>query len=678
MWSPAARALLLSWGLSASTVLALENSEANTRVINRHTQHAKSGNPISGVVKMLQDMAAKSEAEGSAEEETFGKFECYATKTLKAKAKEIEELTNEVKSLENKIEKEQALGNSVAAKKGALEADIKKTEDAMKVADAERASNKEHFTKEETDLTTSLATIDKAMGTLGSTGGAALLQTGVPDATLAAVAAQLQKASGKKFLTSKDKSSSDGVIGILKGTKGSYETNLEQLRTTEKTEVEVHEKFTQTNTDKITTLGTMVEEAQSTMADTAKSIGEKKERLDTAKETLDTATAFRDELDKDYQKKKGIYEKRSKLRSGEDAAIAKAIAVLNSDAAFANFESQKASFAQISSSSRPSSEVSRHPTMMLLMEESRKLKSARLAKAAVLLSQPGPLDKVIQEISNMQRRIGREAGADKKQFDWCASERKKNTESIEKATSDIGSLTDSISELQKSLDGPEDGLKVTLATAKANLKENEEDQTTATKNREAENAAYKKNTATLQQAQRMITKATEVLQKYYKHMKETDVTALVQKEDPPDYEETTYKGSEAGETVIKMMETVNADTKKEEDEAHADEKEAQTDYEDSKTKAIEEANTLKKLIETTENDIAETTLDMNNKKADKGETEKQKQSHEDYLLSIKEGCDFIAENYDKREAARLAESNGLDAAVEKLKASPVFQKQALK
>merc|ERR550514_2106932 len=59
--------------------------------------------------------------------------------------------------------------------------------------------------------------------------------------------------------------------------------------------------------------------------------------MNTAKERLADDTEFLESLTTRCAKKKAEYEKRNMLRSQEEAAIAEAIAVLNSDEAFATF-----------------------------------------------------------------------------------------------------------------------------------------------------------------------------------------------------------------------------------------------------------------------------------------------------------------------------------------------------
>merc|ERR1712062_541492 len=50
-----------------------------------------------------------------------------------------------------------------------------------------------------------------------------------------------------------------------------------------------------------------------------------------------------------------------------------------------------------------------------------------------------------------------------------------------------------------------------------------------------------------------------------------------------------------------------------------------------------------------------------------------KEAAEAYLLEIKPGCDFITENYDKREKHREAESKALKKAAELLKGTPAYK-----
>merc|ERR1719311_937314 len=79
----------------------------------------------------------------------------------------------------------------------------------------------------------------------------------------------------------------------------------------------------------------------------------------------------------------------------------------------------------------------------------------------------------------------------------------------------IDGLNERVTELTDIIENEETGLKKALADEQAKLAENLKDQADETEDRAAENAAYQKNVHNLVEAEKILTKATAVLQKFY-------------------------------------------------------------------------------------------------------------------------------------------------------------------
>merc|ERR1719199_28930 len=144
--------------------------------------------------------------------------------------------------------------------------------------------------------------------------------------------------------------------------------------------------------------------------------------------------AFLDSLLPMCEEKAKGYANRKLLRANEEAAIAEAISILNSDEAFATFGTTSATktgktaaaFIQMRS-------VRRHETAdahnrklarRVLEKAAKDVKSARLGKVVVMLQGENPFTTVLGEIDKMIEVIGEESKADKKKLDWCNTERK--------------------------------------------------------------------------------------------------------------------------------------------------------------------------------------------------------------------------------------------------------------
>eukprot|EP00933_Yihiella_yeosuensis_P063275 TRINITY_DN66393_c0_g1_i1.p1 TRINITY_DN66393_c0_g1~~TRINITY_DN66393_c0_g1_i1.p1 ORF type:complete len:667 (+),score=243.62 TRINITY_DN66393_c0_g1_i1:119-2119(+) len=640
---------------------------ATSPVAATNVARSQAASPISKVVKALQDMQAKSKADAEEEEELFSKFKCYCKKTLGQTSKTMEDSSDEIAETENTIEALTALGSELAQKKSLTEADMSKNEAGREEAKTVREKSKTAFEAEEKDLSSSLDQLNQALDTLSAVGGekASLLAE--------SVAKTFGKAKSTSFLSKAEEeapSPTGGVAGVLRSTRDTYVTNLAEARKAEAAAVTTYEKLKKTKEEEHDALDALLKQTTQSIADTTEELGAKRTALDEAKKTLADATKLNTDTDKLCKEKTKINEERALLRSQEDAAISKATAVLNSDAAFATFSGTKTnaveSFVQLSAVRRHAVD-SRRPEAVSLL---RATHSIRLARVAAMLSTGNPFEKVLKEIDNMQKVIGKEAKADKKKFDWCAEERKNNNKAKDEKSDSIVALTTSIDKLTKSIGE----MKKTIETKTAELAENQEDQTDSTALRKKENLEYQKNIANLVAAQDILAKGTKILKDYY------DSIAFVQvdtssSEDPPDVKDGKFKGqSEAGATVLGLLADVTKDTAKEEKEAHAAEQEAQASFEDEMKALTDAEKAARDTIQTTSADMAESNQELDGKKEQLASTQNEKKSIEEYLASIKSGCDFMAANFDKREAAREKESKALGDAIDSIKGTPAYKK----
>merc|ERR1719409_730507 len=105
-------------------------------------------------------------------------------------------------------------------------------------------------------------------------------------------------------------------------------------------------------------MSALFEKRKKEIGETAELISRTTSEMNTAKERLSDDTDFLATLTSRCAKKKAEFDKRNMLRSQEEAAIAEAVAVLNSDAAFETFGSVSAtstgatSFVQFSESQK--------------------------------------------------------------------------------------------------------------------------------------------------------------------------------------------------------------------------------------------------------------------------------------------------------------------------------------
>jgi len=388
------------------------------------------------------------------------------------------------------------------------------------------------------------------------------------------------------------------------------------------------------------------------------------------------------------EKAKG-YEKRKLMRANEEAAIAQAIAILNSDESFSTFGTVDATstgatsafFIQLRSIRKHVNGATqkRRTVQRVLQKAAQDAHSSRLSKVVSLLQAENPFDTVLEEIDKMLELIAAEGKQDKTNLDWCNKERDENEQALSEKEQEILKLNDSIDKLDTTINDPKTGLKKQIEETELALVQNKESQTSETAARTKDNLAYQADVRNLVDAEEILTKAIKVLNKYYDDLaKKLEAGEALMQEDPAPPEawkgDGSYEGqSSQGTDVIKMLEFILSETKKEETEAHSTEESAQADYEDSMTQLKqEEADGEKNLVSLKET-LAEKEKELLDAKEDLQKTTEDKEAIEAYLLKIKSGCDFITTNFDLREKDRKIEKDALEKAIGLIKGTPAYK-----
>eukprot|EP00747_Dinoflagellata_sp_TGD_P155905 gnl/TRDRNA2_/TRDRNA2_177625_c1_seq27.p1 gnl/TRDRNA2_/TRDRNA2_177625_c1~~gnl/TRDRNA2_/TRDRNA2_177625_c1_seq27.p1 ORF type:complete len:399 (-),score=143.33 gnl/TRDRNA2_/TRDRNA2_177625_c1_seq27:52-1191(-) len=309
----------------------------------------------------------------------------------------------------------------------------------------------------------------------------------------------------------------------------------------------------------------------------------------------------------------------------------------------------------------------------------QKVHSARALKVVSLLKFDGnPFDVVLGKIHEMEAAIKEEEKADAEQLEWCRSEREESHANIKANTDQITTLDGEINTLEDTIGAPESGLEAMLAEAENNKATNYQNQADETKERTEDNLAYQQDIKNLVSAQDILTRAINVLEKFYtmQAKKLEEDTSLLQKsrQAPPETWDKGYKGqSGKGNEVLDMLKFILDETAKEEKMAHTQEEDAQGAYEDSMTDLKAEEADLEKSIAEMTKTLAEKEKELNTKNSERNEAKKEVRKLEKYLKSIKDGCDFIEENIDQRKQDREAEMKAFEESTDLIEHSAVYE-----
>eukprot|EP00401_Gymnodinium_catenatum_P037153 CAMPEP_0117492228 /NCGR_PEP_ID=MMETSP0784-20121206/18473_1 /TAXON_ID=39447 /ORGANISM="" /LENGTH=771 /DNA_ID=CAMNT_0005287041 /DNA_START=74 /DNA_END=2390 /DNA_ORIENTATION=+ len=679
---------------------------------------------ITQVVKLLQGMLDKSKADGAAERELYAKYKCYCDSNEKEKTASVEDLGTQIGLLGSKIEGLQGANGVLSSESARLSADIASNEKARADAATLRGQEKAAFDAEEADMSAAIDQLKQAIDVLAAIGSDQSLQqsTGedhtrfmasyTPGATnlvklrstmkqalLAAntFLAPAQRAKVESFLqtpfTGTYTSQSSEIIGILKQMRDTFTSNLEEARSAEAAAVVAHGKFIATKTQEHTSMTNAFNQKQALLGTNDGDLATKTRQLTEAQDQKAAAEAFLANLDTMCSAKAKDYEKRNMLRANEEAAIAKAIAILNSDEAFHAFGKVRAtsapstSFLQLRSVHRHGivrarGKIVANATFISSAKAQQMLlrcaaRSRRVRRVIALLEAGNPFDRVLAEIAKMQALVDAEAVLDSKQLTWCNDARATSGASLDAKKLDISSLGDLINNLVNSIEDPASGLRKQIADTEGDIDTNYNAQKEQTATRRDDHKAYTKNAGDIAEATVLLTKAVAVLRKYYAALeREANQPLLVQaqKQSPPATWDEEYTGqSSTGTDAISMIEFILGETKKEEQAAHETEAADQKAYEGSMETLKSEEGSLQTQLVDLKQLLSEKELELENARVSLDVVTRERVSIERYLEQIKPGCDFITMNYGTREANRADEKSALNNAVTLLKATPQYK-----
>lgn len=663
---------------------------------------------ITKVVKVLQDMLAKSKKEGDEERTIFAKFKCFCDQNEAEKKDSISDLGKQINVLSSKIEELQGSTGGLSSECAGLAADIAANEQAQ--ADAEAIREKEHddFKAEKEDLEAAIAQMNDAIDTLSEVGADQTLGAAADTKqfmageflqsknarvrkALAAVSVFLSPAETKSMqsflqsnapFTGTYTSQSGQIVGTLKSMRDTFKTNLATAIATEKQQLDAHEKLMKTLIEAHETMTASYDKKQESLGGNDDDLASKKEQLAEAKAQKESDEEYLEKLLVMCEDKTKEYNERKMLRANENAAVAEAIAILNSDSAFETFGKSDATSTGATGAATRFIQLRSRRVRVHGLTMSQKVKQAlleskspRIAKIASLVQAENVFEVVLTEIDKMLKVIKEEGKADQENLDWCNEERTENDKELADRIDEIATLNAEIEDLVNNIDDPESGLKKQIKDTEESLSTNIETQKTETKERQEENLLYQEDIKNLVGAESVLKKAIKVLRKYYDKLAERMEGDAFLQEDP-DAPETwgKYDGqSSKGGDAVKMLEFILEETIKEETEAHSDEEDSQHKYEDNMQDLKDEEANSEKQLATLQKELATKEEELVMKRKELKATVADKEAIEAYLLKIKSGCDFITKNFEERETNRATETAALEKAKKLIKETPVYK-----
>lgn len=376
---------------------------------------------ITKVVKLLQEMLEKSQKEGDEERVIYAKFKCYCDTSEAEKKASIKEMTEKIDLLESQIAEIQGDTGGLSSECADLKTKMAENKAARDDATSVRKKEKKAFLDEEADLKEAIKDMKEAIEVLAKVGadqtksdGAAdnkkfmagfkgsLLQTQA-EAALQKVSSYMspqQHGAAAAFLqapfTGTYTSQSAQVMGMIKSMRDTFIKNLADARATEKAAQESYDKFMELKEEAFEEMKASYKDKQKGLGGNDGDLGSKRSQLEEAEKQKASDEEFLDELLPLCEEKAKGYAKRKLLRANEEAAIAEAISILNSDEAFATFGGVDATssgggglkFIQIRAVHKDADADMEKRRMVQNVLQKADVKSTRLSKSRCIVASP--------------------------------------------------------------------------------------------------------------------------------------------------------------------------------------------------------------------------------------------------------------------------------------------------
>jgi len=262
-------------------------------------------------------------------------------------------------------------------------------------------------------------------------------------------------------------------------------------------------------------------------------------------------------------------------------------------------------------------------------------------------------------IKDLIVRLMEEANEEAEHKGWCDTELQANGQTRNEKTAQVATLTAEIDELTASIAKLGQEISdLTAAIAEIDAKNAE-----ATKLRNEEHATNTQTIADAKAAQTAVSQATAVLKEFYE--KAADATSLMQQQpESPEVFDAPYKGmqSENG-GVVGMLEVIQSDFTRLEEDTKSEEDEAQKEYDTMLTEATtNRAQNQQDVDHKTAKKTSEESA-LTAKKADLEGTQEELDSALAYYEKLKPSCVDAGVSYEDRVMRRKEEVESLQEAL---------------
>merc|ERR1719463_856451 len=662
--------------------------------------------PVTKVVELIQELKAKIEADGKAEQKVYDKFACWCEKTTARKAGAIEEAKASIEELSEKVLNLKGKTATMKAEIAQLEKDIQGNIDGANEATGIREKETADYETQRSDLEQAIGALERAITIL--TGAGEKTASALQQAEILSVAGGVRQAlrlapSGDddgavseenrqlvaafvndptKFVGKHAKFSgiqqkgpfgdyapaSGAIQGILKGMYDAFTSDLETKNADQAMKQKQYEELSATKSAELATLQSTLANKKETLGMDTKTMTDSSVERDETQSQLNDDEVFFEETKSACKAKADEWAERSRLRTEELAVVNKAIEILTSDEAAATFGRATSMLLQTEKRAAVKNDR-KHVAFRTLKAIAGKHHSLRMAAMAAMIqtATEGHFDVVITSVDKMLAELRQEEMDDITLRDYCQAEEVK----VEGEIEDLQHEMDTLQGLLDRLNAKKQETQADITQTETDIAATEDAMAEALSNRNSENKDFKAALKDDIDAVALLASAIDAMTAFYKNNKlPLGLLAKKTHKDDPEYSVDPDKAPETfsapyggrsseGGGITSIMGYIKEDLENEIKTSKAAEASAQKEFEEQKAaalKSVEALNQKKVTLEQLEADLDEQIADAEGEKEGKGTVKAQKKQ---YREDLKPKCDWMKEAFETRRDNRQEEMNGL-------------------
>ena len=623
---------------------------------------ASRANPIRKVVTMLQNLQKKVQAEAEKEEQLFKKYMCYCKSAGGDLQDSIAQAGNKIPQLESEIEAATAAKTQLEEDLAKHRADRTAAKEAMAKATGIREKEAAAFAAMKEEFGTNIDAMERAVAALEKGMGGAFLQSkgasvvrkaikldqNMDDDDRSVVAAFLDATSSEQYSPQ-----SGQIVGILKQSLDEMAKGLADATATENDAINAFSELIAAKKKEVAACTKAIEEKTVRVGETAVSIAQMKADLGDTADSLAEDKKFLEDMDANCAKKSKEWDTIVKNRAEEEVALADTIKILNDDDALELFKkalpAPGSSFVQLQESVRANKA---RATSMLSGYKNLEFISLALNGKKV------GLEKVIAMVDEMVALLKQEQEDDDSKKEYCATQADSLDDKKKGLERTVSNAAKAIADAKAGLDT----LAGEIAALTKGIKTLDESVAEATANRKEENADFTALMAQDTAAKQLLGLAKNRLNKFYNPKLAKFMQVGAAPPPPPEAPGDYKKKSEAGNSIIAMLDELAADLDKEMTVAKAEEKDAQAAYERSMTDAKEKRAQDSKTISDKKGIVADTEAALQTATGDKTSAGEELKATLTAIEALHGECDWILKYYDLRKESRAGEIDALGKA----------------